>query len=67
MIPFVIGMSHIPIIKFLILNIIGAALWSIVIGVLGYAFGHGLELIMGDIKRYEMEILGVILVAGVLV
>lgn len=55
--PFVIGMSRIAITEFLVLNIIGAALWATVIGLLGYAFGHGLELILGDIKKYELEII----------
>lgn len=65
--PFVIGMSRISIAEFLILNIIGAAIWAVVIGMLGYVFGHGLELIMGDIKRYEKEIMTTVLAAGTLV
>jgi membrane protein DedA with SNARE-associated domain len=65
--PFVIGMSRIPILEFMILNILGAAVWAIVIGGLGYIFGHGLELLLGDIRRYEIEILGLALVAGVLI
>jgi len=65
--PFVIGMSRIPIAEFLILNVIGAALWAIIIGILGYAFGHGLELVLGDIRRYEIEILAVVFLAGMLI
>lgn len=61
MTPFVIGMSPIPVVEFLILNIIGAALWATVIASLGYAFGHGLELILGDIRRYEIAILATVL------
>jgi len=64
--PFVIGMSHIPIAEFAILNIIGALLWAIIIGILGYAFGHGLELLLGNIRHYEIEIMAVILFVGIL-
>jgi len=65
--PFVLGMSQIAIIKFAILNIISAALWAVIIGSLGYAFGHGLELMLGDIKRYEVAILGITLISGVFI
>jgi len=63
--PFVIGMSRIPIPEFVVLNVIGAALWAISIGALGYAFGHGLELILGNIKRYEIGILALIGLSGI--
>ena len=64
--PFVIGMSRVPTIEFIVLNIIGAVIWSVSIGLLGYAFGHGLELILGDIKQYEIAIMLGILVLGML-
>jgi membrane protein DedA with SNARE-associated domain len=51
--PFLIGASRISPLRFLILNSLGASIWSIVIGVMGYMFGQALELIIGDIKRYE--------------
>lgn len=63
--PFAIGMSHIPITEFVLLNMIGAGLWAAVIGMLGYAFGHGLELILGDIRHYEIEIMAAVLVVGI--
>lgn len=64
--PFVIGMSRIPIAEFVVLNVIGAALWAIGIGALGYAFGHGLELILGDIKRYEIAVFALIALSGIM-
>jgi hypothetical protein len=36
-------------------NTIGAAVWALSVGALGYFFGHGLELLLGDVKRYERE------------
>lgn len=64
--PFVIGMSRVPIFEFVILNIIGAILWATIVGSLGYAFGHGLELMLGDLRHYEMGILVIVLLAGLL-
>ena len=63
--PFVIGMSRIPTIRFLILNMIGAMLWAMVVGGLSFLFGHGLEMILGKIKRYELELFGFIAIGGI--
>ena len=65
--PFVIGMSDVRIRKFIILNSIGALLWAVVVGAGGYLFGHTLEIIIGDIKHYEKEMLILIAVVGILV
>jgi membrane protein DedA with SNARE-associated domain len=54
--PFVLGLSRVSRLRFLILNALGAFAWAIVIGVLGYLFGHTVEVIIGDIKRYELWI-----------
>jgi membrane protein DedA with SNARE-associated domain len=54
--PFLIGASKIKTSRFVKLNIIGAALWATVVGILGYWFGRALELIIGDIKHYETMI-----------
>lgn len=53
--PFIIGMSGISSPRFLFLNALGAAGWAIAIGGLGYLFGHGLEIVLGDLHRYELE------------
>ncbi|HRT63004.1 MAG TPA: DedA family protein [Syntrophales bacterium] len=52
--PIVLGASRIAPVRFLILNILGAITWTIAIGVMGYLFGHTLEIIIGDVKRYEL-------------
>lgn len=52
--PFLIGASNVSPSRFLVFNTLGAALWSITIGVLGYLFGRALEMAIGDIKRYEL-------------
>jgi membrane protein DedA with SNARE-associated domain len=62
-----IGMSDVSSGRFAVLNLIGAVLWAVVIGVLGYLCGHVLELIMGDIKQLEVPILvGIAVVGGLL-
>lgn len=62
--PFVIGMSSVPASLFVILNIISAAAWASLVTVLGYVFGHGMELLIGDIKRYEFEFFVFIVAVG---
>jgi membrane protein DedA with SNARE-associated domain len=63
-----IGMSDVSLFRFAILNLIGAMLWAVVMGILGYLCGHALELIMGDIKHLEVPILvGIAVIGGLLV
>jgi len=59
-----IGMSDVPGGRFVVLNLIGAALWAVVIGALGYLCGHVLELLLGEIKHLEVPILAGIAVVG---
>ena len=61
-----IGMAGISRGKFLPLNALGAVLWASAIGGFGYLFGHLIEAIMGDLKRYELPIVMVLAVAGIL-
>jgi len=62
--PFAIGMSGFPPLRFLVLNVIGAAAWATVVGCLGYLFGHSLEIVLGDLKRYEVAVMLGLAVAG---
>ena len=66
-IPFAIGLSGVPLRRFFFLNMAGALVWAAVVGTGGYLFGHGLELVLGDLKRYEHLVLGGVAVAGFLV
>ena len=65
--PFVIGMSQIQTARFLVLNMMGSLLWAVAVGGLSFLFGHGLELALGKIKRYELELFGFIAIAGAVV
>jgi membrane protein DedA with SNARE-associated domain len=55
--PFAIGMSDVSYLRYTVLNLIGAGIWAISIGLAGYYFGHALESVLGDIKRYELELM----------
>ncbi len=52
--PIVLGASRIEPVRFLLLNMAGALTWTLVIGATGYLFGHTLEALVGDVKRYEL-------------
>jgi membrane protein DedA with SNARE-associated domain len=63
-----IGMSDVSPVRFTVLNLIGAVLWAVVIGILGFLCGHVLEFIMGEIKHLEVPILiGIAVIGGLLI
>ena len=63
--PFAIGMSKADARKFVILNLIGAVIWAVLFGMAGYLSGRAIEMIFGDIGRYEHWIvLGLVLSVG---
>ena len=51
--PIAIGMSTLPAWRFFLFNAIGALLWAPLIAGAGYLFGHALEQVMADLRRYE--------------
>lgn len=65
--PFILGMSKVSPLKYLLLNTCGALLWAIAFGLAGYYFGLTLELLIGKIKKYEMLIIIVMIIVSVLV
>jgi membrane protein DedA with SNARE-associated domain len=62
--PFVIGASRMSPFKFFVLNFLGALVWAISVGYLGYQFGTIAEALMGKIQKYEMYILGLLVAGG---
>ncbi len=65
--PFMIGMSSVPVLKFMLLSAISAFVWAFGVGAGGYFFGHALEIAIGDVKQYEVYIFGIITIAGALI
>jgi membrane protein DedA with SNARE-associated domain len=62
--PFVIGASGIRPLRFLALNGSGAVVWALGVGILGFLLGETLQLILGEVKRFELIVLGVLAVIG---
>lgn len=62
--PWVLGMSRVPTLHFLLLNLVGATIWALVIAGAGYFFGATLEWLLGEIRRLELAILAVMALAG---
>lgn len=65
--PFAIGMSAISARKFFLLNAVSASIWALIVGVGGYLFGQFLEVLLGDLKKYEEIIWGGIALTGGLI
>ena len=63
--PIVIGAAGVRPGKFLPLNIVGAVVWAIAFGGLGYLAGTTAEAVLGDVKRAEIGIFGLIAAAGI--
>jgi membrane protein DedA with SNARE-associated domain len=62
--PFVIGMSGVGAPRFLLFNAIGAAIWAVGISYLGYAVGHGAELMLDRTKEIEGWLFAGVSLAG---
>jgi membrane protein DedA with SNARE-associated domain len=65
--PFVIGMSPVSVKKFISLNAAGALVWAVAIGSGAYLFGNALEIFVGKIKHYEVQVFAMIALLGLLV
>lgn len=52
--PFLIGAANISPARFFVLNFLGAVIWAITIGALGYFFGNAMQALLGDLKHYEI-------------
>jgi membrane protein DedA with SNARE-associated domain len=62
--PFLIGASGISPWRYIVFNVVGGVAWALVITSFGYLFGQTAELLLKDIKRYELILMGAILFAG---
>ncbi len=55
--PIAIGMSGLPAWRFVLFNLLGAALWAPLVAGAGYLFGQTLQWLFADLKRYEEWVL----------
>ena len=51
-----IALSGIPLGRFLVLNAVAAIGWATVFGTLGFVLGNGVELMLGEIHRWERPV-----------
>jgi len=63
--PVAIGLSGYPPRRYLLLNGIGAAIWAAALGLAAYHFGAFLEGVLGNVKKYELWVLGALVLIGV--
>ena len=62
--PILLGMGRVPAWKFVVYNLIGAAIWAPLIAGIGYLFGSALESVLHDLKKVELWGLLVLLCIG---
>lgn len=65
--PIAIGMSGVPRLRFLILNLIGAIIWAILIALVGYGIGQGMHLARDLLGIGEGWLLAILAVSGIIV
>lgn len=62
--PFVLGTAEISVLKFFLLNTIGAGIWAVAFALIGYGFGSLLEnvltRVLDNVHHAQLAILGVI-------
>jgi len=64
--PFALGMSHVSTARFVILNVVGAAVWAVVVASLGWSIGAAAKELLGHLERYERSVMAAIAAVGVL-
>jgi membrane protein DedA with SNARE-associated domain len=62
--PFTIGMSGIPVLRFQVLNLIGAGIWASTGAGLGYLLGDAAEALLGELQHYEAVLFAAIAVVA---
>ena len=62
--PFAIGASQVSRLRFFVLNLIGAVIWAIALGYIGFLFGEAFRMFIVDVKHYGMIALGVLVAIG---
>jgi len=62
--PFALGMGHISSQRFSVLNALGAALWAVVVGGLGYVAGEAAERWIENFRHYELHAILLIAALG---
>ena len=68
--PITIGMSTLPASRFFFFNAVGALIWAPLIAGVGYLFGHTMDWLLVDFKRFEaigfVALIGILAVVAVI-
>jgi len=59
-----LGMSDVSAVRFALLNIVGAAAWSIAIGALGWYVGSAANQLLGHLERDELGVAAAVVTVG---
>jgi len=62
--PLALGMSEVSVAEFAALNAIGAAVWAVAVGALGWFVGNAAKDMLGHLERYELRVVAVIVSLG---
>jgi membrane protein DedA with SNARE-associated domain len=65
--PIVLGAGRMRTLTFVWANALGAAIWALLLGAIGWGFGHAAASLFGDVARIEHIALGVFIAVVVLV
>lgn len=67
MTPFVLALNKkVRTSRFVLLNAIGAAVWSVLISAGGYLFGSAVEIVVRDIRHYQLGLILIVSFIGVI-
>ena len=58
-------MSNVPAPRFLVLNVVAAAIWAVCFSLLGYLFGQTIESLLGRLHGVETKLAAALAVAAV--
>jgi membrane protein DedA with SNARE-associated domain len=64
--PILLGMGRVSSTKFVVFNLIGAAIWAPLVAGIGYFFGSLIEVVLGDMQQLEIWLLAAVLAACVI-
>lgn len=65
--PLVLGLAGYPHRRFALYNVIGAAVWALSIGLLGYFAGHAASQLLQQVKDHEIKVVCTIIAIGIVV
>jgi membrane protein DedA with SNARE-associated domain len=62
--PFTLGATGFRPWRFAFYNVIGAALWAVIMPSLGYVFGTAIEALLADVQKGELWIIAAVIIAA---